>query len=164
MLAARFGRPAWHQVRGVILVVDAMRTLALNDLPGTCCHVLIANLSTKEPGMKRLPLLVIITVAAMPSLSMGQTAAIPAIVSALTDKVCTLEGIPRNVGGGLAPTNREHRLRLHLRCEALGGNDRLVSQSCCEHLTDGDSRTIGRCPTNPVGGGWMAAFRQTVRC
>ncbi len=98
-----------------------------------------------------------------PDLSLAQgAAALPAIVEGVKDKVCTLDGIPVKEGR-ITPTNKEHRVHLYLRCE-LKGIDEFVSQSCCEHLTAGDSSSIGRCPTTPAGGAWMAVLRQMARC
>ena len=73
---------------------------------------------------------------------------IPAAVAALLSSgaqqtICNLSGIPRNANGDPAPTDREHRLALYIRCEVSGG-DQWVGQiaagaSCCEAAFLADS-------------------------
>jgi len=78
------------------------------------------------------------------------------------DRLCNLRGIPTR-DGRPAPSSQAERVTLYLRCEAKGGRDEW-SNSCCDHLTSGDSRVLGRCPTTAVGGLTMSAFRQLMSC
>lgn len=64
------------------------------------------------------------------------------------DVICNL----RNVPGGVSdpkPANQDQRFTLYLRCEAKGGKDEFVKQSCCEHVSQNDAKNIGICPDNP---------------
>ncbi len=65
------------------------------------------------------------------------------------DFICNAKNVP----GGIVnpkPTNQDERFTLYLRCEAKGGKDEFVKESCCEHLSTNDAKNIGVCPDIPV--------------
>jgi hypothetical protein len=80
-----------------------------------------------------------------------KSAEFPEAVQAVLDNVCSVDGIPFE-RGMLKPTNSEQRVRLYLRCEAMGGPpDGFTNKSCCDHLTLVDGESIGLCPATDSG-------------
>jgi hypothetical protein len=68
------------------------------------------------------------------------------------EEMCKLSNIR------MPPVNREDRLGLYIHCEVTGEHV-AGAQSCCDHLTQGDANTVGRCPTHPVTGIWIHAVK-----
>lgn len=60
--------------------------------------------------------------------------ALPAIVEGVKDK-SMYPGGPSHEEGPYYSTNREHRVRLYLCCEAKGETGEFIGDSYCEHLS-----------------------------
>lgn len=85
-----------------------------------------------------------------------------ATITALGDRVCSLDTIPAGERHMLAPTPA-HRAHLFLRCELMG-RDEFVRTVCCEHLSRADGEALGVCPTNPTTERVLRDYRSSRRC